>query len=119
VFNDTNGNGLKDAGESGISGVLITLSNGATVTSSADGSYTFSNLQPGNYTVTETDPSGYSSTTANTVAVTVIQGGTATANFGDQSSMIVPYSIPTMSEWGMILLFAALALLSALRIRKV
>ncbi len=118
VFNDSNGNGIKDTGESGISGVLITLSNGATATTSADGSYTFSNLQPGNYTVVETDPSGYISTSKNTVAVTVIPGGTATANFGDQSSMIVPYSIPTMSEWGMILLFAALALLSALRMRK-
>ena len=82
VFNDINGNGLKDPGENGIPGVLITLSNGATTTTGAGGSYSFSNLQPGDYSVTETDPSGYSSTTSNTVAVTVPPGGSAVVNFG-------------------------------------
>src|SRR6185369_13313387 len=56
VWNDSNGNGAQDSGETGINGVTVQLldSTGAvitTTTTSGDGSYTFSNLLAGNYTV--------------------------------------------------------------------
>jgi uncharacterized repeat protein (TIGR01451 family) len=64
VYMDTNNNGLKEAGEAGIGGAQVTLTGtddrGAitaiTVTTAADGSYTFGNLRPGTYTITEVQP---------------------------------------------------------------
>jgi hypothetical protein len=66
VYCDGNGDGLKQAGEPGITGVKLTLT-GTTAqgpvslmaTSDANGAYSFTNLQPGTYTITETQPAGY------------------------------------------------------------
>jgi CshA-type fibril repeat protein len=60
VYNDLNGNGSYDAGEPGLSGVRLELSNGMTTTTAANGIYTFTVL-PRVYTITETNPSGYTS----------------------------------------------------------
>jgi hypothetical protein len=65
-FVDTNGNGAKDTGEPGLSGVTIHLfgtdgrGNAVHVhaTTNGSGAYTFS-VAPGSYTVCETVPSGY------------------------------------------------------------
>ncbi|MGB0383793.1 MAG: SdrD B-like domain-containing protein [Ardenticatenaceae bacterium] len=88
VFNDLNGNGSQNSGEPGISGATITLraSDGAeeTTTTASNGSYSFNGVAEGAYTVEETDPPGYSSSTANSAAISVPAGGSATANFGDQ-----------------------------------
>ncbi|MFY9821172.1 MAG: SdrD B-like domain-containing protein [Thermoanaerobaculia bacterium] len=55
VWNDANGNGLQDTGETGINGVTVQLFNGATLvattTTAGDGNYTFNNLTPATYTV--------------------------------------------------------------------
>lgn len=67
VYIDANDNGVQDAGELGIAGVELVLSGNdslgnpvnATATTSADGSYLFSNLAAGTYTVTETQPRGF------------------------------------------------------------
>ena len=72
AYYDANNNGIKDAGESGIAGVVITLSGSAAsgaapcsscqVTTTSDGSYTLSGLRnanPAGYTLTETQPSAY------------------------------------------------------------
>jgi hypothetical protein len=67
VYNDADNDGVRDAGESGIGSVTVTLTGtndlGAavnqTTTTSATGAYTFSNLRPGTYVVTETQPAGF------------------------------------------------------------
>ncbi len=70
VFNDANGNGIQDAGETGLAGVTVTLTypNGSTFTTTTDaaGNYNFPNLAPGtNYSIAFTTPAGYTPATAN------------------------------------------------------
>ncbi|MCK5145694.1 hypothetical protein KAR48_03000, partial [bacterium] len=79
VWFDTDGDGVQDAGESGISGVQLQLllSNGTHVgnaTTDGSGGYLFTNLAAGNYKVDVTDssvPSGYSLTTGNDPTSTI------------------------------------------------
>lgn len=66
VYIDANDNGVKEAGESGISGVTITLTgsndNGSvstTAVTDSSGAYRFQNLRPGSYTLAESHPSQY------------------------------------------------------------
>jgi uncharacterized repeat protein (TIGR01451 family) len=89
VFNDKNGNGQKTPDEEGLPNVIIQLLDSSgqvirTTTTGPDGSYEFTNVPPGSYTVREVDPTGYTSTTGNTLPVSVLPGGGAVANFGDQ-----------------------------------
>ncbi len=67
VWEDTNANGLQDAGESGVSGIQVNLYEGSgcsgtalmTTTTDSTGHYTFSNLSPGTYSVKFLKPSNY------------------------------------------------------------
>lgn len=69
VFNDANGNGVKDANEQGIAGLTVKLYNAngnnvsgaaiSTVMTAADGTYYFSNLAKGDYIVGVTTGNGY------------------------------------------------------------
>ena len=88
VFEDVNGNGSRDVGESGIAGSVLKLMDAAgetvkEITTMVDGSYSFSDTPAGAYTVEETDPEGFISTTSNTVTITIGSAGSATANFGN------------------------------------
>ncbi|GAB3992727.1 hypothetical protein GCM10028807_26230 [Spirosoma daeguense] len=70
VWSDTDRDGQQDAGEPGISGVIVTLiSNGsvvATATTDASGLYSFTGLTPGvPYSVSFTTPTGMTATTPN------------------------------------------------------
>ncbi|MGE5222649.1 MAG: SdrD B-like domain-containing protein [Omnitrophica WOR_2 bacterium] len=85
VFNDKNGDGLRDAGEPGIPGVTVKLDESRTTTSNTYGAYTFATVA-GSHLVNETDPTGYHSTTPNTIHVTVVQGHSYPVDFGDVSS---------------------------------
>ena len=72
IWFDTDGDGIKDAGEAGLGGVTVTLDPGTpgdisddvTTTTDANGNYLFDNLSAGNYTVT-----------ADTSTVTNLPGG--------------------------------------------
>lgn len=100
VRNDTDGDGDFADADSGLAGAVLTLYTdpnadgnpsdgqvfGASVTTGAAGTYSFSTLPPGNYVVVETNPSGYFST-ADTVnpnndriPVLVVASATASGN---------------------------------------
>jgi len=83
VFEDTDGDGVQDAGETGLYGVTVTLDGSTATTTGPNGSYTFSTTVPGVHTVVETDPSGYVSTTPNEVHVDVTLGNGYQVDFGD------------------------------------
>jgi hypothetical protein len=61
VWNDINGDGIQDAGETGISGITVTLSGpvNTSVVTDGSGAYLFTGLPVGAYTVTVTCPAGY------------------------------------------------------------
>jgi protocatechuate 3,4-dioxygenase beta subunit len=97
VWVDRDGDGVIDAGEPGIQGVIITLKDAlgnvvATTTTAADGSYSFTNLAPGTYSVEETQPTGYANsagtpaTTRSTIVVPL--AGIANQNFGEQLAQL-------------------------------
>ena len=68
MWEDLDHDGVQDAGEPGIPGVLVTLqtpTGTVTTTTDASGNYTFTNLISGTYAVTFTAPSGYSGTLPN------------------------------------------------------
>jgi hypothetical protein len=60
VWSDTNGNGIQDAGEPGISGLTVTLTGpvSATAVTGANGEYSFMGLSAGTYTVSVATPAG-------------------------------------------------------------
>ena len=85
-FNDLNGDGIRQPGESGPANPIpillepATTSNGVfnaasgefSTTTDANGAFSFLNLVPGNYVITETAiPAGFSPTTPNPLAVTL------------------------------------------------
>ena len=89
VWNDANGNGKEDNGESGMSGVTVTITGpnnfSSTTTTGSSGSYSFTGLCAGTYTVAVTLPTGYTNTTPTSVSVgPLAYNGTGTANFGLQ-----------------------------------
>ncbi|WP_390620259.1 SdrD B-like domain-containing protein [Rubripirellula amarantea] len=67
VYVDADNDGVRDAGEQGIAGVRVQLvpintiapGSSLTVTTAADGSYTFTGLAPGSYEVIEVDQPSY------------------------------------------------------------
>ena len=65
-FNDVNGNGVRDAGEPGLPGVEIHLTNASgtvtTTTSDAAGAFSFTGLAAGTYTLGEVVPNGFTQT---------------------------------------------------------
>ena len=81
VFNDLNGNGSKDIGENGLSGILIEL-DGEYIHSKSDGSYEFINVPVGNYTVNSTTPNDFAITTDDSFAVTLTGNNSVSADFG-------------------------------------
>ena len=103
VWQDSNRNQTRDAGEMGLAGVTVTLRLGNTAISQTntggDGSYGFGNLAVNqSYTVIETDPHYFVSTTTNQVVALVPAGATVQVDFGDAYSP--PVYLPMISKTG-------------------
>ncbi len=111
VWEDTNGNGIQDAGEPGITNVTVQFYDAAsnllaTTSTGADGRYTFASLEAANYFVRFTPPSGYTFTAFGaggdatldsnagadgwTAAVSLAYGQTA---FGIDAGLYVPAAL--------------------------
>ncbi len=92
-FNDGNGNGAQDAGETGLSGLLVFLdANGnnsldsgeITVTTDNSGNYSFNNLNAGTYNVREVQRTGWTQTTTNPAPINLGSGESRSGvNFGN------------------------------------
>jgi YVTN family beta-propeller protein len=78
VYNDLNHNGKYDAGEPGLAGwnLVLTNSKGSSTvaTSVINGSFTFNNMKPGNYTIYEVQWGGYTNTSPLSMNVTLALG---------------------------------------------
>jgi serine-aspartate repeat-containing protein C/D/E len=99
TYFDQNNNGLRDAGETPLTGVLIELwdeagSRIAETRTDAQGFYRFNNLRPGTYRLTETTPVGYIPGRA---AVGTI-GGAVTGNNDATGDAIRSIKLPTGSK---------------------
>ncbi|MCK9994727.1 MAG: hypothetical protein KAH56_00435, partial [Candidatus Krumholzibacteria bacterium] len=85
VFNDLDGNGVKDDGESGIAGIGVTLSGAFedTAMTDDDGNYLFADLTMGAYTVVCDEVPDFKPTTLPKLQITLATGEVVdTANFG-------------------------------------
>ncbi len=101
VFEDLDGDGLRDVRERGLANVIVRLTGSApaettTTSTTPDGSYRFDGLQPGSYTVEELgasgavgDPTGFTSTTLNRRTANLAPGDVAEVYFGDQPAGVV------------------------------
>jgi uncharacterized repeat protein (TIGR01451 family) len=84
VFEDSDGDGVRDIAEPGIPDVAVTLDGEFTTTTELNGNYTFSTTVSGVHIVREVDPDGYLSTTPNEVHVNAVMGNSYVVEFGDQ-----------------------------------
>jgi len=83
VFHDYDADGVKDSGEPGLSGVEVTLSTGAVVTTGANGEYSFTGLLAQSYTVTSGGKTGFFPTEYdNPVTSRTVTASAADVNFG-------------------------------------
>jgi uncharacterized repeat protein (TIGR01451 family) len=97
VFRDLNGNGQQDAGEPGISGVVVTVTNGTatiTTTTDIDGRYSFSNLTAtATYTVLFQTP-------ANMISAADIIAAAASGNGSVGTSVTVTMGLTQVTAIG-------------------
>jgi uncharacterized repeat protein (TIGR01451 family) len=99
VFDDASADGVQDPSEVGIADVLVSLSDGQTTRTDAQGGYTFPITETGYLRVIETDPVGYHSTTPNTVTVNVTaMGQVYQVDFGDNDNPTVVSIYGTVFE---------------------
>jgi hypothetical protein len=81
AYLDANRNGVKDAGEAGLGGVVIGGPGGTTKTTAADGSYSFGDLDAGLYSVSApSTATGKALVTASPLSVSVSAGATSPDN---------------------------------------
>jgi hypothetical protein len=93
VWADQDQSGTRDGGEQGIAGVVVDLLTTSmsvvmTRTTSSDGTFEFSIVDPGNYMVRENNLPGYESTTFDLIGVSVFANTEQLVEFGD-------YRLPT------------------------
>jgi hypothetical protein len=105
---DLNANGQFDEGEEGLAGVTIRLLDAegeviASTVTAADGSYSFTGLEPGAYSVEEIVPEGYVATSPISVSFTLSAGEEMVVDFHNNvqvaGEVVVPVA-PTQPEAG-------------------
>ena len=93
VYDDANGNGKVDAGETGIAGVTVVAFSGTTVASEAvttsSGGYAFTSLPAGTYTITDAAAAG---TSAGRVTLTVSTAQVVTGQNLLNAPLVAPAS---------------------------
>ncbi|MFC1481656.1 SdrD B-like domain-containing protein [Candidatus Neomarinimicrobiota bacterium] len=92
VFFDLNKDGMQNPGEAGIAGITVTLSDGSTTVTDADGNYIFENVLPGTYTV-DVDPEG---TLAGLTSSTSISQS-IDVGYADVNDVDFGYELPVVS----------------------
>jgi protocatechuate 3,4-dioxygenase beta subunit len=103
-INDTNGNGVWDAGEMGIENWNIKLLNDtgvklANTSTNAQGFYQFMKIFPGNYNIAEETRAGFTPTNATSMPVTVENMDVMNVNFTNQVT-VIPTPTPTPPPQG-------------------
>ncbi len=99
-FNDSNGNGVQDIGEPGISGVSICVFPSFNcTTTNATGNYSFT-VPAGIHTVFEFLPPGLIATTPIFVTVTVNASENKTVNFGNRLPVPPPEDVSIPQQFG-------------------
>ncbi len=96
VFNDLNGNGVRETGEPGMAGVTVQLRNSVglttSTTSDASGNFSFTGLAAGPYVLSEVVPAGFVQTAPpppGTFVVTLAPGQNATGFlFGNHAAAV-------------------------------
>jgi hypothetical protein len=104
VFNDTNHNGIQDAGEAGIEGVPLTLTmtDGTTVPAESDinGIYYFA-VKDGTYTISATTPVGYATSPPNVGSDDTIDSDGVPDGFGNSvAGVVLQGGINTDTDFG-------------------
>ena len=105
VWNDTNGDGIHDAGEAGLAGVTVNLRQDtdgdgifetpvASTDTDSNGAYTFADLPAGSYRAVIVGPDGKSATTPSAIDVQLAAGQQFdTADFGFSATTPAPGAI--------------------------
>jgi len=103
LFVDADRNGVRDAGEVGLEGQQVVLSNGAgvvaTATTDADGNYTFADVGKDDFTVELTVPSGYVATTAASHQVEVCNCASVEAPSFGVDLEVMPCNAKSLCYW--------------------
>jgi hypothetical protein len=125
VYDDANGDALRQANEAAIAGAAISLT-------SPDGTYSktltsvinpdatayqgmcFTDVPPGKYSVSAAAPDGYNPTVNLTASVDIIPGDVASVNFGAQPKTVTAVTTPTQSTSPLLGVIGAALLLAGI-----
>ena len=80
VWEDHNGNGVRDSGDQGLAGCHILINGTDRATTDANGNWSVANLTPGSYTVQEVSQSGWTETSGNAGYSVAAVAGVSTGN---------------------------------------
>ena len=119
-YHDENNSGTyESADESGLGGWEFTVSGVSGIfTTASDGYVTVANVVPGSHTVTETLKTDWQCTdpgSSREKTVNVPSGDTADVQFGNYQP---PHLVPTLSQWGIIILAGSLGIILVLAIAR-